>query len=142
MFPQTFEGKPIKLLYSTPTCYTKAVNDYANSNDFELQIKTDDFFPYADGVANLVVGYFTSRPASKRFVREGNTILQVAKQLAAASNLPYDNENINSLKEAMGVLQHHDAITGTELIEVTHDYHRLLHKGITNAVEAVNPILS
>ncbi|XP_968354.2 lysosomal alpha-mannosidase [Tribolium castaneum] len=142
LFPQTFEGKPIKLLYSTPTCYTKAVNDFVNSNDYKLQIKSDDFFPYADGVASLVVGYITSRPASKRFVREANTMLQVAKQLAAVANLPYENENINSLKEAMGVLQHHDAITGTELIDVTHDYHRILHKGISDAVNAINPILS
>lgn len=77
MFPQTFQGKTIKVFYSTPSCYAKAVNDYAITNDYNLEIKTDDFFPYADGVGNLVVGYFTSRPASKRFVRDGNILLQV-----------------------------------------------------------------
>ncbi|RZC32449.1 lysosomal alpha-mannosidase [Asbolus verrucosus] len=142
LFNETFEGKPIKVFYSTPSCYAKAVNDYVLANDYRLEIKTDDFFPYSDGVGSMVVGYFTSRPASKRFIREGNNLLQVAKQLAAVTKIPYDDNNINSLKEAMGVMQHHDAITGTELIEVTHDYHRLFYDAINNANEAIDSILS
>jgi hypothetical protein len=69
-------------------------------------------------------------------------LFQVAKQLAVVGQESYDNPGINSLKEAMGVLQHHDAITGTELIEVTHDYHRILYAGLSNANDAVDPILS
>lgn len=108
----------------------------------KLQIKTDDFFPYADGVGSLLVGYFTSRPASKRFIRQANNILQIAKQLAAVASLDYSEANINSLKEAMGVLQHHDAITGTELIDVTHDYHRLLSTGVARSTDTISSILS
>ncbi len=37
----------IHLLYSTPSCYMKALND--EMQDYEWVTKTDDFFPYADG---------------------------------------------------------------------------------------------
>lgn len=37
-----------------------------------------------------------------------------------------------SLEQQIGVLQHHDAITGTENEDVSRDYHR----GLTKAVEA------
>ncbi|KAH0820618.1 hypothetical protein GEV33_002173 [Tenebrio molitor] len=142
LFPQTFQGKPIKLFYSTPSCYTKAVNDYVTANDYNLEIKTDDFFPLSDGPVNYWGGFLTSRPASKRFIREGNNLLQVAKQLAAVGQESYDNPGLNSLKEAMGVMQHHDAITGTELMDVAHDYHRLLYKSLSSANDAVDLILS
>lgn len=33
------------------------------------------------------------------------------------------------LREAMGVMQHHDAITGTEKEHVAQDYARILQKG-------------
>lgn len=68
--------------------------------------------------------------------------MQVANQLATVASLDYSEPNINSLKEAMGVLQHHDAITGTELIDVTHDYHRLLSAGISRSTDTINSILS
>jgi hypothetical protein len=54
----------------------------------------------------------------------------------------YSNPDINSLKEAVGVLQHHDAITGTELVWIADDYHRLLYIGLSRATDAVDPILS
>jgi lysosomal alpha-mannosidase len=54
----------------------------------------------------------------------------------------YDNPDINSLKEAVGVLQYHDAITGTELVWIADDYHRLLSIGLSRATDALDPILS
>jgi lysosomal alpha-mannosidase len=79
------------VFYSTPSCYTKAVNDYVNSNNYNLELKTDDFFPYADGTNTYWTGYFTSRATSKHFERQGNNILQVSKQLAANAQGSYDN---------------------------------------------------
>jgi lysosomal alpha-mannosidase len=61
---------------------------------------------------------------------------------SAAPNEPSLNPGLNSLKEAMGVMQHHDAITGTELMDVAHDYHRLLYKSLSSANDAVDLILS
>ena len=38
----------IEILYSTPTCYLKGLNDsLVNYPDFTWSEKTDDFFPYA-----------------------------------------------------------------------------------------------
>lgn len=66
----------------------------------------------------------------KRFERDGNNFLQVCKQLYALVDLdPIDYVDLNVLREAMGVMQHHDAITGTEKTHVASDYARLLQHG-------------
>ncbi len=43
--------------------------------------KTDDFFPYASTPDVYWTGYYTSRPALKRYERYTNNILQVTRQL-------------------------------------------------------------
>ena len=45
------EESGIEALYSTPSCYLKALyDDYVNIYpDFEWSTKDDDFFPYASG---------------------------------------------------------------------------------------------
>lgn len=70
---QVTHGSKINLLYSTPSCYAKALND-------EGQVwptKQDDFFPYASTADAYWSGYYTSRPAVKRYERMGNNFLQV-----------------------------------------------------------------
>lgn len=108
-----------------------------------MEEKTDDFFPYATSVHNSWTGYFTSRPTLKRFERVGNNILQSAKQLTAFSRIrgvEYD-ESILDLRAAMGVMQHHDAITGTEKQAVAFDYAKMLHGAIKKAEEPVGTII-
>nr|XP_008200004.1 PREDICTED: lysosomal alpha-mannosidase [Tribolium castaneum] len=141
-FEQKVDDKRIKVLYSTPSCYTKAVHDYVNSNNQALELKTDDFFPYADGPNTYWTGYFTSRPASKHFERQGNNLLQVVKQVAANLQQPYDREEMTELKEAVGVMQHHDAITGTEKQHVAKNYHFLLSRAMKSANDFVGAQLS
>lgn len=48
----------IKLIYSTPSRYLKALND---QKDISWPVKYDDIFPYADVIGNYWTGYFTSR---------------------------------------------------------------------------------
>lgn len=61
----------------------------------------------------------------------GNNFLQVCKQLYALTDLgPEDWADLNELREAMGVMQHHDAITGTEKEHVAKDYARRLTRGM------------
>ena len=87
-------------MYSTPSIYL----DYVNKADKTWPIKSDDFFPYADnpwafwtGIlvyyhgevalkVILLLGYFTSRPGLKGYVRQCNKHLQVCKQLEAIHN--------------------------------------------------------
>ncbi|XP_056631268.1 lysosomal alpha-mannosidase-like [Diorhabda sublineata] len=126
------------LVYSTPSCYMKAVHDTNPS----LQLKTDDFFPYSDYPHAFWGGYFTSRPNIKRFERAGHNILQATKQLYAFNKDRIDDRQIYDLKYAMGILQHHDAITGTERQTVTDDYVRILTAAIRKAEDPVGEIVS
>lgn len=84
--------------------------------------KEGDFFPYASDYHAYWTGFFTSRPTSKRLIRESSGYLQAAKQISAKLALDQDtchsqckNELLHateSLDRAVGVAQHHDAITG------------------------------
>ncbi|KAL1501428.1 hypothetical protein ABEB36_006748 [Hypothenemus hampei] len=133
MNSRDFDGVKYNVIYSTPSCYVKAVHDATNGT-LNSAMKTDDFFPFASETHNYFTGYFTSRPTSKGYGRFSNNFLQVCKQLSTFANLTAEDENakLDTLREALGVFQHHDAITGTEKENVAHDYIRLLHNGITN----------
>ncbi|XP_054258367.1 lysosomal alpha-mannosidase isoform X2 [Macrosteles quadrilineatus] len=124
---QVTNGSNINLMYSTPSCYLKALND----EKLQWSTKQDDFFPYASDPHSFWTGYFTSRPTLKYYERIGNNFLQVCKQLYTLSNLgPEVRGDLNVLREAMGVMQHHDAVSGTEKQHVASDYARLLSKGL------------
>ncbi|ERL87070.1 hypothetical protein D910_04471 [Dendroctonus ponderosae] len=122
----------IKLIYSTPSCYLKAVYEAQPT----LQVKTDDFFPYGSADHSYWAGYFTSRPNFKRFERTSHNVLQVAKQLSAlalASGQEADVDSLRALRENIGVAQHHDSITGTAKQHVSKDYTKLLARGVSQA---------
>ncbi|XP_059486976.1 lysosomal alpha-mannosidase-like [Neocloeon triangulifer] len=120
----------IVAVYSTPSCYLQALH---NANQ-TWPVKEDDFFPYASSANVYWTGYFTSRPNLKRFERVGNNLLQVCKQLHVSTGNE-ETENLISLREAMGVLQHHDAITGTEKQYVANDYAKILDMAIKKCDE-------
>uniref|UniRef100_A0A1X7VKL5 Alpha-mannosidase n=1 Tax=Amphimedon queenslandica TaxID=400682 RepID=A0A1X7VKL5_AMPQE len=117
----------INVMYSTPSIYTKYVN---SDKDFRLSTKSDDFFPYANAPWDYWTGYFTSRPALKGYVRQCNAHLQACKQLEAIHNGMGDKGPSSiKLQQAMGVAQHHDAVSGTEKQHVADDYAKRLHVG-------------
>lgn len=130
------------VFYSTPSCYIAAVNKEVNEKSIILQTKTDDFFPYASEKHAYWTGYFTSRPTSKRFERLGNNILQAIKQITTFSKIQGNDKSdaIDNLRDVMGIMQHHDAITGTEKDAVAKDYARLLTSAITDAEKPIGEI--
>lgn len=132
------------MFYSTPSCYIKAVQDEVRQKSIVLEEKTDDFFPYASNSNSYWTGYFTSRPTLKRFERIGNKVLQSVKQLATFSRIKDQDHDIYTLdlRQAMGVLQHHDAITGTEKQFVANDYAKLLDSAIKKAEEPLSEIIT
>ncbi|UJR26763.1 hypothetical protein I4U23_008078 [Adineta vaga] len=126
-------GSNVNVFYSTPSCYLYALN----KADRSWKSKTDDFFPYAHHPHGFWTGYFTSRAAFKRYERHSNNILQVTRQLNAFANTNL-RDAIFPLSEAMGVAQHHDAVSGTEKQEVVFDYAQRLSDGIHTAMDVVN----
>ncbi|XP_013367688.1 PREDICTED: lysosomal alpha-mannosidase isoform X1 [Chinchilla lanigera] len=127
---QQANGSRVNVLYSTPACYLWELN----KANLTWSVKEDDFFPYADGPHMFWTGYFSSRPALKRYERLSYNFLQVCNQLEAlvgpAANVgPYGYGDSAPLNEAMAVLQHHDAVTGTSRQHVADDYARQLSVG-------------
>ncbi|XP_078577239.1 lysosomal alpha-mannosidase-like isoform X1 [Branchiostoma floridae x Branchiostoma japonicum] len=125
----------VNLLYSSPSCYIYHKNKasatppgvkFAHNN-------TADFFPYADQPHAFWSGYFTSRPAFKGYVRRCNNLLQVCKQLEVIGAPKFSDKvplpTSKRFREAMGVAQHHDAVSGTEKQHVANDYAMRLHAG-------------
>lgn len=68
----------------------------------------------------------------------------MCKQLSALApkKTPEFAENLDNLREVMGVMQHHDAVTGTEKQHVAEDYARLLQIGVDKCSENVNHALN
>ncbi|XP_033225298.1 lysosomal alpha-mannosidase-like [Belonocnema kinseyi] len=120
-------GSTHNLIYSTPSCYLKALND----ENLSWTTKSDDFFPYASDSHSYWTGYYASRPTIKFYERMGNNFLQVVKQLSVLNDVP-DNTELEKFREAMGILQHHDAVTGTEKQHVADDYARILSNSMHN----------
>jgi len=106
-------------------------------------IKSDDFFPYSDGPNSFWTGYFTSRAGFKRLERVASSFLLAARQIDALSSPTTDAtttfESSSSdnplfvLEDAVGVAQHHDAVSGTGKQHVVDDYSKRLSAGIHSA---------
>merc|ERR1712241_684290 len=69
----------VHLMYSTPSCYLKALRE--SLKDDEWPSKEGDFFPYASDPHAYWTGYYTSRPTSKRMIRQASSFLQAIKQI-------------------------------------------------------------
>uniref|UniRef100_A0A1I7TIL4 Alpha-mannosidase n=1 Tax=Caenorhabditis tropicalis TaxID=1561998 RepID=A0A1I7TIL4_9PELO len=131
-------SKKVKVIYSTPACYTQAVQDKSP----KLTSKHDDFFPYASGRHSYWTGYFTSRPAFKGMIRQASSMLQLAKQLDVIADLgPEDDSDVDILREASALVQHHDAVTGTAKENVTRDYEKQLAKGMSEVEVVINDFM-
>ncbi|CAF4067741.1 unnamed protein product [Rotaria sordida] len=130
---QQANGSDVNVFYSTSSCYLYALN----KADRTWSSKIDDFFPYAIAPHLVRTGFYTSRSTLKRYERYSNNILQVTRQLNAFSNVNMRN-SIFPLNEAMGIVQHHDAISGTEKQHVADDYVQRLSQGIDAALIVMN----
>lgn len=72
-----------------------------------------------------LAGYFTSRPSLKFAIKKGANLLQASNQLnvLALKGLSHA-QSFQEMKETMGILQHHDAVTGTCKQFVNDDYQK------------------
>lgn len=69
----------ITLMYSTPGEYL----DSLHAQNLTWPVKYDDMFPYSDNPQDYWTGYFTSRQAAKKQVRDGQTNLHASNFLYA-----------------------------------------------------------
>ncbi|XP_041364636.1 lysosomal alpha-mannosidase-like [Gigantopelta aegis] len=118
-------GSKVNLLYSTPSCYLH----YVHAANFTWTEKNDDYFPYGTGWGEYWTGFYTSKGGLKKHVKDAGALLQACKQLNVFTSPHSGPDRVQTLKEGMAVLQHHDAITGTEKEAVVRDYNKLLSVG-------------
>jgi len=133
----TKDDHKIHLMYSTPSCYLKAIKQ----SGVPLQTKSDDFFPYASDPHAYWSGYFTSRSALKGMIRNANSLLQACKQVSSASIGKPEDPRLEIAKRSVAVNQHHDAVTGTAKQHVTDDYYLALHKGMQACHQVISESL-
>lgn len=128
----------VNAFYSTPSIYTDA-NNAANE---AWPLKLDDYFPYADSENAYWTGYFTSRPALKRYVRFLSGYYVAARQLEFLVGRRDYGPKTDLLGDGLALAQHHDAVSGTEKNHTASDYAKRLAIGASQAEEVVNSALS
>jgi len=148
----------VNVQYSTPSLYVKAKNEESAKQSTEWPVKTDDGFPYANDEHSYWTGYFTSRPALKRYVRVASAYLQMFRQIemwvgGSQSMSPINhltkqsiNQSINADQSAtemlwqnVAVAQHHDGVSGTSKQHVAYDYAQRISTGWNIAEQSLLP---
>ncbi|KAL6908177.1 hypothetical protein ACP4OV_002347 [Aristida adscensionis] len=128
----------VHALYSTPSIYA----DAKHASNVSWPVKNDDFFPYADANNSYWTGYFTSRPTFKRYVRKLSGYYLAARQVEFWMGRNSLGLFTSSLEDALGIAQHHDAITGTAKQHTTDDYSKRLAFGASKVENGLNTALS
>jgi alpha-mannosidase len=116
----------INVFYSTPHQYAlaklNATTIWSNT--------TSDFFPYESGPNEYWTGYYTSRPALKRFAYEASSFFQGVRQLDLLTG--GDGSGPAQMEDSVNIMTHHDAISGTEKQHVAFDYVRRLSTAVAD----------
>ena len=123
----------VEAKYSTPSIYLAA----KASENLTFPLKQDDLFPYSSAPHEYWTGFFTSRPALKRYVRSSSAALQVFRQLEIW--LDRDSSATEELWKTQSVAQHHDGVSGTSKQHVAFDYAQRLGHGTYLAEHALYP---
>ncbi|ONM00733.1 putative alpha-mannosidase [Zea mays] len=128
----------VHALYSTPSIYT----DAKHASNESWPVKYDDYFPYADSTNAYWTGYFTSRPTFKRYIRVYSGYYLAARQIEFLMGRSSLGLFTSSLEDAMGIAQHHDAISGTAKQHTTDDYSKRIAIGASKVEKGVNAALT
>eukprot|EP01091_Cochliopodium_minus_P016677 TRINITY_DN631_c5_g1_i2.p1 TRINITY_DN631_c5_g1~~TRINITY_DN631_c5_g1_i2.p1 ORF type:complete len:923 (-),score=206.34 TRINITY_DN631_c5_g1_i2:268-3036(-) len=135
--------------YSTLPEYFDEVLPYLSNTSFPDY--DTDFLPYTSFLDSWWTGFYTSRPALKIRIRKFDTLLQSAEFLLAYSfsfrqyfpnvNFTQIFEKLYIARNAQGILQHHDAVTGTARQDVVDDYNRRIDIGEQQLAEVQSQTL-
>ncbi|KAI4339645.1 hypothetical protein MLD38_024562 [Melastoma candidum] len=128
----------VNTFYSTPSIYT----DAKHAAEKAWPLKAEDYFPYADRENAYWTGYFTSRPALKRYVRILSGYYLAARQLEFFRGRSDSGPKTDLLADALAIAQHHDAVSGTSKQHVANDYAKRLALGYAEAEALVSSSLA
>lgn len=79
----------IKYRFSTPSEYIKAVRD----EKLPYDVYTEDLFPIAKATNEIWTGYFTSKPAFKKQIKDSSSLMHAHSKLFAQKVLQRDSDN-------------------------------------------------
>ncbi|XP_065295621.1 lysosomal alpha-mannosidase-like isoform X2 [Dermacentor albipictus] len=130
--------KPVNVIYSTPACFLEALH---SDKSRSWPLFEDDLVPYTDRPKHTWTGFYTTRPGLKMMSRYANGFLQACKQLSVLGAQEQVTK-VRDLQEAVALMQHHDAITGTSVSRVASDYAAILSRGIAKCEEVLSSALS
>ena len=145
------------VVYSTPGCYVESIKksmllkqgrnlkqhqhleQNQHTTNFSIVESTDfsrysDSYDFATRDRSHWSGYYSSRPSIKKAVREASSVLRACGQFDAFNKT---RGNISkNLRRAVALLQHHDAVTGTERSLVLEDYLQRLRTGVQACLDS------
>lgn len=146
--PQRY--KNAKMQFGTPRDYFKVIRERTQNNFPSL---AGDLFPYGDiftdGYPAYWTGYYTTRPFVKIMSRELEHQLRTAEILftltfnmvnnakldKALQELMGSYQNLIKARRNLGVVQHHDAITGTSREPVMNNYRDRMFESINEVIQ-------
>ena len=144
------KGK-MKMIYSTPSQYFDSV--------LRSRVKFDkhsnyDFFPYADNAHCYWTGYFTSRANLKGLIKQLGLYINIINKLLFQIFMDKEIMNKNKkmiekaidcvylARENLGVLQHHDAVTGTSKEKTSKDYENMAIIGVEKIKKYIHMLIN
>ena len=83
-------------------------------------------------------GYYTTRPSTKLYSRVASGYLRAARQLEVVLGTVPGAPSTQQLARTVALMQHHDAITGTDRFHVNQDYRKLIASGISEAQQIIS----
>ena len=128
------------------------LTDYFNSIASESESYpslSGDFFTYADREDHYWSGYYTTRPFYKRFDRMLQNHLLSTELLFTWNSILRNRiceskeirEQLDYIRKAHSLFQHHDAITGTAKDKVVNDYAQRMFTAITYSQEIMRQMM-
>mmetsp|Transcript_3370 Transcript_3370/g.4180 ORF Transcript_3370/g.4180 Transcript_3370/m.4180 type:complete len:766 (-) Transcript_3370:54-2351(-) len=134
----------IRAQYSTLSDYFAAVRASGET----WTTREIDFFPYIDNNQSYWTGFYTSRPDLKQLCRETDAVMRVSEIILALGIHNFNQTtsaslvgNLQLMRKAAALSQHHDAVTGTERRVTYRDYKKRLEHGAEAANNASATIL-
>lgn len=133
----------VKMKFGTVADYFEILHSEMRKSKTKDSSLTGDFFTYTDKDNEYWSGYFTTRPFDKRMIRELLEYLKTTETMASLifvyliqnkhvtpSDWKNDWKAIQLARRTHGLVQHHDAITGTSTASTVMDFEVRIHEAI------------